>query len=537
MTESAPGRYSDLVVVGGGPRALYALADLDEELARSSQLPARPLRVTVLEPGVPGAGAVWDPSQPSHLMMNVDAAIVDATSPSVPWTYHQWSGGDEVTFPSRADVGRYLSWSFEHLCQSPRLEIIHWRARVTSVRRDGAGWVCETSTDHGRASISERSARVLLATGHAGGIGLDHSALTDPTRGPAPSEPVVIHGAALTAFDVVMDLTVGRGGTWESNPDAPAGNRYVPSGMEPSKVTMVSRTGETMLPKPVTQSADLTQAVREETSRWERGATADDAWWEVLADAAIAAAKVSGVTVRRDELWSRVGHAGSAQTRPDLRWHRDLARATGEVDEDPAWWWGRAWAAGYADVVRSLERAPRKNPLWSRWRTRAATLERWAFGPPLETFNRLVALRDAGLLCVVRPADLNVEDPACTIVNAYTRGPGVIAGDTLGDSAPTERVADTEPWAGLLADGLVSVRAGERGVLTMPDGTCVDAQGDAVGGLASLGRPTEDPVIGHDSLQRRLHQDSRRWAVSTASDWTHEVDSTAERHATVGANG
>ncbi len=87
---------------------------------------------------------------------------------------------------------------------------------------------------------------------------------------------------------------------------------------------------------------------------------------------------------------------GDGDDDPAARWQRDAARARGDVDGDPAWWWGRAWAAGYADVVRSLERGPRACDTWKRWRARAAALERWAFGPPLVTHQRLMALREAG---------------------------------------------------------------------------------------------------------------------------------------------
>lgn len=534
---------TDLIVVGGGPRALYALADLDEELARRVAAPGfRPLRVVVLEAGTPGAGAVWEPSQPTHLLMNVDSRIVDASCRSVPLTFQQWHGGDGDPFPPRAEVGRYLKWSFECLRGSPRLEIVHRALRVTAMRRERESWVCDTTDVTGEPADSLRSHRVLLATGHEDGTGIDHAEIADSSRGPGSGVPVWLRGASLTAFDVVMDLTAGRAGEWVADATSASGLRYFPSGTEPSLITLVSRSGEPMLPKPVAIPGTVTQAVRRRTSAWAAGSTPDDSWWDVLADGAVTAAAAAGTPVSLEALWARLDSVSAA--RPDARWARDVGRALGDTDGDPAWWWGRAWSAGYADMVCSLERTPRDESLWPRWRTRAATLERWAFGPPLATHRRVLALREAGLLRVVRAAESGHPPAGTVMIDAFTRGPGVSdtarpwdssADESKPDPAPRQRLG-REPWNGLVADGHVSVRPGERGVLTTPDATCVGADGAVTVGLAALGRPTEDPVIGHDSLKRRLHGDSQRWADALATNWFREQSTTPVQLTKVGRN-
>ena len=517
MTGQADAFAPDLVIVGGGPRALYALADLEEAL-HAGGCDRAPLRVTVIEPATAGAGAVWDPLQPEHLLMNVDARIVDATCPSVPLTMNQWRSVHPASepYPPRAQAGRYLVWAFHALTRSPVLEIRHRQARVVAVTRDGDSWVCETVDASGAPSLPERAPRVLIATGHAGGTGVDHGRMADASAGPARGSSVVVRGAALTAFDVVMDLTAGRGGRWGDAPGAPGGIAYVPSGAEPARITLVSRTGEPMLPKPARASAAVTDAVREHTARLTTGAVPDDAWWDVLLDAAVAAAEASGVRVSRPALRERLDavRADAAD-----RAEQDLRRAHGEVDADPAWWLGRAWSAGYADVVRSLDRGPRDEATWTRWRARAAALERWAFGPPVETHRRLLALREAGLLRVVTGASAPTAVEADAHVEAFTRGPGVLDAPRPWTPASVEAGPDRAPWDSLLAAGAATVRAGERGVLTDADATCLAADGSRSRGLSALGRPTEDAVIGHDSLQRRLHRDSRRWARALAQEW------------------
>lgn len=539
---------ADLVIVGGGPQALRALADLDGELSASAPHPDRaPLTVCVLDPASPGPGAVWDPAQGAHLRMNVDAGIVDLTCPSVPLTFVEWLAANGALrdptldrFPPRATAGRYLAWAWERLRESPRMALESRRVRVRDVVRDGDRWTCETVTPEGRPGGSVAAPRVLLATGHAGGVGMDHVLLADPDRGPAPGDDVVVRGAALTAFDVVMDLTAARGGAWIEDAARPSGRRYLPGGREPASVTLVARSGEPMLPKPVAVPAALTRDVREQTRRWGANATPDDAWWGVLADAAVAAARATGVRLGHADLWGVLdattgagaagGRAGEGAADPGARWERDVRRAEGDVDADPAWWWGRAWSAGYQDVVRSLERAPRDAVTWPRWRARAARLERWAFGPPLETHRRLLALREAGLLGIV--AGSPVAAPGAIILDAYTRGPGVLSAPRASDTP--DAALPWPPWEGLLRRGDVTVRAGERGVFTAPDGACVGADGRQTRGLYALGRPTEDVVIGHDSLQRALHGDARRWAASIAREWDERAWGEARRERSYG---
>ncbi|WP_345379966.1 FAD/NAD(P)-binding protein [Demequina sediminis] len=540
---------ADLVMVGAGPQALRALADLDHELAQSSPDATRvPPRVCVLDPATPGPGAVWDPAQGVHLRMNVDAGIVDLTCPSVPLTFVEWLAANGALrdptldrYPPRATAGRYLAWAWERLRESPRMALASRRVRVTDVVRDGDRWSCETVTPEGPPDVPVTAPRVLLATGHAGGVGMDHARLADPDRGPAPGADVVVRGAALTAFDVVMDLTAARGGAWIEDAARPSGRRYLPGGREPASVTLVARSGEPMLPKPAAVAATLARAVIEQTRRWGASATPDDAWWGVLADAAVAAARAAGVRLEHAALWDVLdattgavaadGRAREGAADPGERWERDVRRAEGDVDADPAWWWGRAWSAGYQDVVRSLERAPRDADTWPRWRARAARLERWAFGPPLETHRRLLALREAGLLGIV-PA-LALIPPGAVTLDAFTRGPGVLSAPRPWD-AGAEGPMPWAPWEGLLRRGDVTVRAGERGVFTAPDGACVGADGRQTPGLYALGRPTEDVVIGHDSLQRALHGDTRRWAARIAREWDERAWSETRRERSYG---
>ncbi|MDQ0708353.1 hypothetical protein QFZ52_001005 [Arthrobacter woluwensis] len=517
--------WCDVLFVGAGPKALMALAELDTHLAGIG--PDRPpLRITLCDPAQPGPGAVWDPEQPGHLRMNVDAGIVDLRCPSVPESYREWelrvflaTAGE--TFPPRAQVGRYLEWAAERLASSPRLELRHCAGRVTEVERDGDSW--RASVDTADGPVSWRSPIVALCTGHADAGGADHRLITSGD-GANRAGPLTVTGAALTGIDVVLDVTEGRGGEWRRTE---AGEpEYAASGAEPRLITLTSRSGEMMLPKPATDQRRIVDAVRTVTSAVPTGGEPDDAWWRTFADAASAAARTEGVDLDAPGLLYHLDYGTQNDLPAAEQWAVGLARAHGILDGDPAWWWGRAWSAGYRDVVRSLERGTRDPALWERWRRRAARLEKWAFGPPPATVSKLQALHRAGLLTVSAGGATGTSHASATpgtAIRAVTAGPGVLTRPANAlDYAPAHDAAHDaahdDLWASLLARGHVMVRVGERGVFTRPDGVCLTPSGQPSAGLAALGRPTEDPVIGHDTLNRTLHQDGERWSRAVA-EW------------------
>ena len=66
--------------------------------------------------------------------------------------------------------------------------------------------------------------------------------------------------------------------------------------------------------------------------------------------------------------------------------------------------------------------------------------------------------------------------------------------------------------AGLIARGHARVEPGRRGLDVASDGGCRARDGSLSAGLSAIGRPTEDSVIGNDTLSRSLHPHADRWA-------------------------
>jgi diaminopimelate decarboxylase len=53
---------------------------------------------------------------------------------------------------------------------------------------------------------------------------------------------------------------------------------------------------------------------------------------------------------------------------------------------------------------------------------------------------------------------------------------------------------------------------GGRGLEVTVDTACVGRHGSPSPGLSAIGRPTEDSVVGNDTLNRALHPQADRWA-------------------------
>ncbi|WP_063832327.1 MULTISPECIES: FAD/NAD(P)-binding protein [Streptomyces] len=275
-----------LALVGGGPRATYALERLSAQIARLG-LDGR-LDVRVFErSGEFGSGEAHSPSQPRTSYLNrissqvsfaADESVKDAgplrPAPLRP-TLHEWcrrrfaeTGHADLDlapgdWPKRYVHGAALQDMFgtfvSELRARPGVEVRLHHTEVVDIAPHADGLVVHTAD--GEAFPVDQ---VLLVTGHT-----HHDPRrTERTRGPAefadrtgcayvpyaypldralppritgPARVVGIAGLGLTAIDEILYLTEGRGGSFL--PDADGGLRYRPSGAEPAKLLAFSETG------------------------------------------------------------------------------------------------------------------------------------------------------------------------------------------------------------------------------------------------------------------------------------------------------
>ncbi len=271
-------------MIGAGPRGTSVL-----ERLLANWVPAGPhqtLHIDVVDPYPAGPGHVWQPGQSRLYLMNTQSfypTIVpqgpELARPIAGHTFDQWrrlqrrhpdpsltaDERDELSrlgaadFPSRAIYGRYLRSTLELLLSHlpDGITVDFHQASAASVRpsaadSSGAGGTAAPTgfvvgLDDGTALTVDS---VVLALGHvearlsaeqnklqaaAAELGLTYfppaaPADVDWSRVPA-GEPVLVRGMGLNFFDVMGQLTEGRGGRFVAGDDGGLG--YLPSGREP----------------------------------------------------------------------------------------------------------------------------------------------------------------------------------------------------------------------------------------------------------------------------------------------------------------
>jgi hypothetical protein len=336
------------------------------------------LHIHLVDPFPPGAGHVWRTEQSRLYLMNtqsffptlipdqgMDVAPLTgctfndwrAAQQAAPW--HNLNDGDKTelaalgptNFPSRALYGRYLSWCFAQLTDAlpdgVSLTIHPAEAQRVARDHDNGGFVVVLP-----GGESLHADQVVLALGHveaklspaqhqlsdeARTLGLTYfppAVPNDVAWDQLPGgETVLVRGMGLNFFDVLGQLTEGRGGTFEPT-GLPAGEslRYVASGREPV-IVGASRRGT-----PYRAKAEL-------ASYYPKGVTL-----QFLGEDAVATIRAMGATagfdhdiwplLHRDTLWAY--YTTLARTRPDavspqLLPELDALLHEGLDGGDPAW--------------------------------------------------------------------------------------------------------------------------------------------------------------------------------------------------------
>lgn len=269
-------------LIGAGPRGTSVLERLLANWAAESASGA--LHLDVIDPYLAGPGHVWQPAQSRLYLMNTQSFYPtlipedpQLAAPIAGRTFEQWRARqqhdplpsltpDEIAelarlgsadFPSRALYGRYLRSTLEEL-------IVNKPDGVTIDFHETSAISVQPSSDGtfdvelaGGATLTVGS--VVLALGHlesrlnpeqrefqrsAGRLGLRYlppAAPADVDWSVIPAgEPVLVRGMGLNFFDVMGQLTEGRGGKFVDavTADHQSGNgrsqlEYLPSGQEP----------------------------------------------------------------------------------------------------------------------------------------------------------------------------------------------------------------------------------------------------------------------------------------------------------------
>ncbi|MDX6628797.1 MAG: hypothetical protein QOH00_1043 [Gaiellales bacterium] len=534
--------------MGLGPKGLFAL----ERLLDHTRALDRAIRmdVDVFEPHPsPGAGPIYDPSQPDYLRMNFAAGQVDLWWPAsgavpaaerrsfVAWRAARHGSAEE--YPARGRVGEYLAEGFEALCRHapPNVDVRICRTRVETALPRGRGWVLRT------AEAAHTFDEVLIAVGHqsrsATGLaaGWAHAAPLVPDVFPVerllasdalvPGATVAIRGFALTFIDAALALTEGRGGRFEPLAH-PYRLRYVPAGDDIGVLLPFTRSGRPVLAKPGPAVAarvhSLGRIAAEGRVRIAGLAGAVDLHGglvPVLTAAACAnLAAAAGcrddrslqVAVGRWLVEAACGVEASREPDPAEAIEQSLAVGAGRVPPGLPWALGHTWRTLYPALVSRLGGDGLAERDWPAFLRLSAEMERVAFGPPPLNAAKLLALIDAGRvdLTHVHGGQLVTangrtavrsrrgERAVDAVIDAVLPAPGALGHAGL--------------LAQLVAAGHARMPAARRGLEITANGSCRGADGRVTPGLSAIGRPTEDSVIGNDTLGRALHPQVDRWA-------------------------
>ncbi|MEU6480361.1 FAD/NAD(P)-binding protein [Streptomyces sp. NPDC047017] len=260
------GNHVEVCVIGAGPRGLSVLERLLANERAAPRHAGGGLTVHVVEPGAPGAGAVWRTAQSRHLLMNTVASQVTVftdrtcridgpveTGPSL----HEWAqelallaapgefGADVLAearalgpdaYPSRAFYGAYLADCFRRLAARAPAHVtvrVHRSRAVAMADVHGVpgGPQGVRLADGTRLNALDG---IVLTLGHlparptarqertAALARIHHLTYVTPAN-PAdvdlgavrPGEPVLLRGLGLNFFDHMALFTQGRGGAYD----------------------------------------------------------------------------------------------------------------------------------------------------------------------------------------------------------------------------------------------------------------------------------------------------------------------------------
>ncbi|MBG6190462.1 hypothetical protein IWX64_001402 [Arthrobacter sp. CAN_A212] len=271
------GRNQQVAVVGAGPRGTSVTERLISQWSALPDGQRQRLDIHLIDPELPGPGHVWRPDQSRLFLMNTPSLFpsvvpvgraADGLVPSVvDRSFNDWrtemttapapslSSGDREElarlggsdFPSRALYGRYLEWIYQRLVAhcGDGITVTHHATDALKLTREATGFRVDLADGAALAADA-----VVLSLGHLPAqLNPEQDALRDgaarhslnywPPAVPADIDwnriparkPVLVRGLGLNFFDVMIQLSEGRGGHFA--PDEAGQLQYHPTGREP----------------------------------------------------------------------------------------------------------------------------------------------------------------------------------------------------------------------------------------------------------------------------------------------------------------
>lgn len=497
-----------IAVVGAGPRGTSFLERMLAHAEHASTTDWTQLHIKVFDPAPHGPGKVWNPDQSPLYLMNTPASFPTAaptgatqgtlppSSCSASFAQYARTHGptyDDAEFPARADYGRYLTWLSTEVTAGLRdcgVRVEHLSAEVTSLTQAGSGYHV-TAGD-----ATHQVEAVVLALGHLNAVpagpsgrlaaaadeaGLHYQGAAIPTEVTYDTFPagtnVLVRGMGLNFFDLLIQVTAGRGGRFQQLPGTSAGYRYdyLASGEEPLIIAGARRgtpyraktTADGSVPRGIELRHLTDRRIGELLQQHRQLDFTAHLWPLIQADTFEAYLKAGGTDPQFDVV--DYAHPFAHRKFPShqdyqqqmLRWLADDAAAAEAGSRSPE------KMAVHAVHAARLRLKPMLSAGQITDVSRLRDVEGWfeslveglASGPPLQRIEELAALARAGVVEFLGPDPIyGVDRQARRYIadSAAVSGARYTAGHMIEAMMPPNRVtqADSALLAGMLREGL-----------------------------------------------------------------------------------
>lgn len=567
----------DLAIVGLGPRGHYALERVVQELSRADTVKA--VRILLVEETEQlGNGPVWDMSQPDSNWSNVNARILElperseinlgmASIEGFP-SYHGWaannpaarSEGNSDHYPPRNMVGTYLHERFATLLH-PLVE--HGIAKLVQERADAVALTGTGACVTTRSGVKFLADQILLTVGH-------QPTQQDPqiegwqaeiekrealclSDEPYPVGPIVdsaktrtgaaiaVRGYGLATIDIVRAIADAHG-SFSLRDEQLRDLTFVPTEEVAPTIIPFSLDGLPMGPKPVNEQLDrqfapsenVLEALGRELSDPDLQAHATGKSFLLDAITPVIVGVFRGLEYKRDDAPSAndaMHHLVKAWIEDPTQDHKccletdqppiDLLKnlvqmANGSAPVSLDYCIGQVWRHCHPTIYSSLSHSALSDSVLAEIIFTDESMKCYAFGPPIESHQQLIALYDAGMLDLeyLADPDITVTDLGWLLTSGEHHATAQIMVNAVLD-AP--KIADVcSPLIkGLLQDDLVAAVQDELGMATTADGYVISQNGNVLP-IAVLGRLAKGTIIGVDAILECFGERPRTWASSAA---------------------
>ncbi len=572
------GDIRKLAIVGIGPRGLFSLENLVHSLNKTNNL--KQLKILLFEETKEiGNGPVYGIHQSKANWINIserillleERAVMNCNGTQIPSfpTFHKWTKKDFADipkdetdiYPLRSYVGEYLKQRFDSLFEPlNELKIVSLvNQRVDKVEVEADAIILQTNeNDH--YSVDE----VLLTIGHQPTRHDDQiknwSAFTDkhhhlklfvepyPIKDIlsieqiTPKSTIALRGFGLAMIDVVRAIAE-KFGEFTSPAEASKGLTYQTDAVIKNLFVPFSLDGLPMSPKPINAQIDeWFRPSQNDIAKFEEiigdrkrqqaakgAAFLIDAIAPILAKVYLSLPQVYGKdnwTVQEAAAvaiaWLKNGSYQHVtilpRQQPVERTLLDFVQmASGKDKISFDFCIGQVWRHCQPSIYKQLSFNECAEEVFAEIIELDERMKRYAYGPPVESIQQLIALIEAGImnLSMLHDPDIDLTEEGWIISCNQASISAKIMINTVLDSPRLEAVS-SPIIKHLLSNDLIQAVHDDLGVFTDENGYVISNKDNKVFPIALLGRLAKGTIIGVDAILECFGSRPKQWASKAA---------------------